>query len=100
MKSIIQKPGDAGQKFAKLISISIAIGLLIFSSEIFGQKDEFCGGYEKGFVRGYCYGSRSCAPPIIPGCPELELDRDESAYQSGYDAGFVRGQRAKKYWQG
>jgi len=28
---------------------------------------------------------------------ELELDQDDSAYQSGYDARFVRGQRTKKY---
>lgn len=53
------------------------------------DTNAFCEGWDKGYVRGYCYRKQNCIEPIIPLCPIPRIG--ESTYEDGYNRGFERG---------
>lgn len=67
--------------------------IIIFLFTITVYNSDFCDGWEKGYVRGYCYQDPNCIEPIVPLCPLPNLLED--TYQDGYDRGFLKGKEDK-----
>lgn len=71
--------------------IFLMITTLMFVS--FTKVNTYCDGWEKGYVRGYCYKVQNCIEPIVPTCPIPEIGFE--TYQDGLDRGFVEGKNKR-----
>lgn len=62
------------------------------SSEVIDteQKTDYCRGWDKGYVEGYCHENPNCIKPIPPICPIPKIDCSEG-YRCGYNRGFLKG---------
>lgn len=66
-------------------SIILILTIFLFTT----NTDNFCKGWEKGYIDGYCYRVEGCIKPILPLCPLPEID--ETTYKDGYQRGFLEG---------
>ena len=74
----------------KLVLISVLM-LLPAGTAI---ADQFCDGFERGYVTGYKRASNSSLEPLTPLCPLQPLKRlsdPESDFEHGYIIGLQRG---------
>ena len=79
-----------------LRSTSYAIVLFLgFTSACLA--DQFCDGFERGYVTGYKRASGSSLDPLTPLCPLQPLKRlsdPESDFEHGYVIGLQKGYEA------
>ena len=71
-------------------------GLLIigFSSLIHAGGNQFCPGFERGYISGYKQSSGSSFEPFTPFCPFQPFkgfNDPESDYEHGYIIGYEKG---------
>ena len=69
--------------------------MLICQSSAFANQ--FCDGFERGYVTGYKRASGSSLDPLTPLCPLQPLKRlsdPESDFEHGYVIGLQRGYEA------
>lgn len=69
--------------------------LLLMTSNAWA--DQFCNGFERGYVTGYKRASNSSLDPLTPLCPLQPLKRmsdPESDFEHGYVIGLQRGYEA------
>jgi len=74
--------------------------LAIAATGALGSQDEFCNGYNKGYLEGYEWASGSIFEPSVPLCPLMprKTPRDptddfEHGYEMGYDQGRDAGRK-------
>lgn len=58
------------------------------------EPEEFCRGWEVGYVRGYCYEVQDCVVPVVPICDYPEIF--ENTFEDGYNRGFLAGLQDKE----
>jgi len=71
--------------------LSIAIMMLTLTS---ARADQFCDGFDRGYIAGYKRASGSSLDPLTPLCPLQPLKRfgdPESDFEQGYIVGLERG---------
>lgn len=74
----------------KQILLTIFISVLTVTA----NADQFCDGFNRGYVVGYMQTSGSSLEPLTPLCPLQPLkgfNDPESDYEHGYILGFQKG---------
>ncbi len=71
-------------------------GLLIigFTSFMHANGNQFCPGFERGYISGYKQSSGSSYDPYTPYCPYQPYKKyndPESDYEHGYIIGYEKG---------
>ena len=61
--------------------------------QLYNINHTYCDGWEKGYVKGYCYEVQNCIKPTVPICPIPKIGFE--TYQDGLDRGFVEGKENK-----
>lgn len=77
--------------YYKKTIISVFLTIFFFSS---AYADEFCDGFEKGYITGYKQASGSSLEPLTPMCPMQPMKRlndPDSDYEHGYIIGLSKG---------
>lgn len=72
--------------------IFFLIGLLI-SLNVFAA-DQFCNGFEKGYISGYKKAKNTSLEPLTPICPIQPLKKfgdPDSDFEHGYMIGLAKG---------
>lgn len=67
--------------------IVIILGIFCLSFGI--KQSDFCDGWEKGYVDGWCYKKVNCYAPYVPHCPYPNYNEDN--FMGGYKKGFLQG---------
>ena len=73
--------------------VIVIVSLAITTSAI---ADQFCDGFERGYVAGYKRATGSSLDPLPPLCPSQPLKRlsdPDSDFEHGYIIGYERGVR-------
>jgi hypothetical protein len=76
------------------IRISVFAALFLLSSASAALADQFCDGFERGYIAGYKRASGKSLDPLTPLCPLQPLKRisdPDSDFEHGYIIGFERG---------
>jgi hypothetical protein len=79
----------------KLLSVSVF--LVSLTTPVGADQNEFCAGYERGYITGYKQSSGSSFDPFPPFCPFQPFkgfNDPESDYEHGYIIGYEDGVRA------
>jgi hypothetical protein len=66
--------------------------LVLFSLSAFA--DQFCNGFQRGYVTGFMQASGSSLEPLVPMCPMQPMKKmndPQSDFEHGYLIGLQRG---------
>lgn len=90
--------------FAYALSLVFTVAMMLFAPPMETEKrllqdnvecvdevkTDYCRGWEKGYVAGYCHEVQNCIKPIVPICPipKIECNR---GFKCGYNRGFLNG---------
>ena len=77
----------------KQLLTSVVLVVALSSSVIAGQN-EFCPGFERGYISGYKQSSSGNFEPFTPFCPFQPFkgfNDPESDYEHGYIIGYEKG---------
>lgn len=75
-----------------IILIVLAVPTLIL--QLPPSRTDFCKGWDKGYVHGYCINDPTCLEPLPPLCPLPYLDQDK--YEDGFTRGVLQGKADRK----
>jgi hypothetical protein len=73
------------------------IAILMFAALTPALADQFCDGFDRGYIAGYKRASGSSLDPLTPLCPLQPLKRlndPDSDFEQGYIIGLERGMQA------
>jgi hypothetical protein len=93
MSDILKVLEDLGENSMNPMSSIFAVVLLCLSVTA-ALANDFCAGFERGFITGYKRASRSSLDPLTPLCPLQPLKQfgdPDSDFEHGYVIGFERG---------
>lgn len=79
-------------KLIKFKILVVIIGMILYS--FIPREKNYCDGWEKGYVEGWCYKDQNCIKPITPICPIP--DANFNTYDYGKKDGFIKGQKDRK----
>lgn len=81
------------QKTVEILKIiALGIGIILLGITLMSNKpQQYCEGWQEGYVRGWCFDDQFCQEPLVPLCPLPELGFEK--YQDGYDRGFLKGKQ-------
>lgn len=68
--------------------VYLIISVIILSS--FTLSNDYCSGFNNGYIDGYCYKKVGCLEPISPLCPIPRIN-EKYTYEGGYNRGFILG---------
>jgi hypothetical protein len=74
----------------------LLIAILMFTLTS-ARADQFCDGFDRGYIAGYKRASGSSLDPLTPLCPLQPLKRlndPDSDFEQGYIIGLERGMQA------
>jgi hypothetical protein len=74
--------------------LTVSILLIGFSSSIYAGQNQFCAGFERGYVTGHKQSSGSSFAPFTPFCPFQPFkgfNDPKSDYEHGYVIGYEKG---------
>lgn len=78
----------------RLIYAFLVTSIFFTVSVVSASSQQFCAGFERGFIAGYQKIKNTSVPPVAPVCPvqPIKMIGDpESDFEHGYQIGFVRG---------
>jgi hypothetical protein len=81
----------------KTTCISLVLSLVSFVT--YASGDQFCAGFERGYITGYKQATGSSLDPLTPLCPLQPMKRlsdPDSDYEHGYLIGLQRGLAARR----
>ena len=71
--------------------------LALAAAPLYASQNEFCKGFNKGYLEGYEWASGSIFEPSVPLCPLMprKTARDPSDdFEHGYEMGYDQGRDA------
>ncbi len=72
----------------------LILGLMLMALTGTALADDWCKGYERGYIAGYMKAHHTNLQPLTPLCPLKPLKTfgdPDSDYEFGYQSGFVHG---------
>ena len=72
---------------------------LILSASFAAMADQFCAGFERGYITGYKKATGRSLEPLVPMCPMQPMKRlndPESDFEHGYLIGLQQGLSARR----
>ena len=78
---------------------SIFVTLIMLLASMSALADQFCSGFERGYITGYMQATGSSLEPLVPLCPLQPLKRlndPQSDFEHGYIIGLQRGLSARR----
>jgi hypothetical protein len=76
------------------LASSILVSAFLLLAVTIAYADQFCDGFDRGYIAGYKRASGSSLDPLTPLCPLQPLKRfsdPDSDFEHGYIIGFERG---------
>jgi len=80
--------------------VAFLVAILAATTTVGASQDEFCAGFERGYIAGYKQSSGSSFDPFTPFCPFQPFKKFsdpasdfEHGYIIGYETGRVEGMR-------
>lgn len=78
----------------KIIVWLIVIFVFLNKVNMTFSEGNYCDGFRKGFISGWCMNDINCITPIVPVCgiPRVNFN----TYEGGFEDGFILGKKERK----